>query len=84
MWFLISYHVYSVNNLVCVLIRDQSGWKNITQCMAATRCKTTLSSSSAEDNMALHCRFVCEGTVEERIIKLQEQKLQLAQNVLSG
>ena len=58
--------------------------ENIAQYMAATRCKTTLSSSSAEDNMALHCRFVCEGTVEERIIKLQEQKLQLAQNVLSG
>ena len=57
-----------------------------TQCMAAAvkpPCSAEVS-GSAEDNMTMYCRFVCEGTVEERIIKLQEQKLQLAQNVLSG
>ena len=29
-------------------------------------------------------RFVCEGTVEEKISTLQAKKKELAQNVLSG
>lgn len=29
-------------------------------------------------------RFVCDGTVEEKISTLQEKKKELAQNVLSG
>ena len=30
------------------------------------------------------CRFVCQETVEEKILQLQEKKLQLSRNVLSG
>lgn len=30
------------------------------------------------------CRFVCEGTVEDKIATLQMKKKELAQNVLSG
>lgn len=29
-------------------------------------------------------RFFCKGTVEEIILKLQEKKLEIAQNVLTG
>ncbi len=29
-------------------------------------------------------KFVCASTIEERILKLQEQKLQLASNVMTG
>ena len=29
-------------------------------------------------------KFVCEGTVEERILMLQKKKLELAQSVLDG
>ena len=29
-------------------------------------------------------KFVCVGTIEERILNLQKQKLQLASNVMTG
>lgn len=35
-------------------------------------------------NFLFFLRFVCEGTVEEKILQLQKRKKGLAQQVLSG
>lgn len=34
--------------------------------------------------LSVFFRFICEGTIEERIEKLQEQKKGVANNILSG
>jgi SNF2 family DNA or RNA helicase len=34
--------------------------------------------------VCLRFRFVCEKSIEQRICKIQEEKLKLAENVLTG
>lgn len=34
--------------------------------------------------ISFHFRFICVNTIEERIKTLQERKLEIARNVLSG
>lgn len=36
------------------------------------------------DYLLIFFRFVCEGTVEEKILQLQEKKRDLAKQILSG
>ena len=54
-------------------------WNPALEVQAADRCHRV----GQPRDVVIH-KFVTEGSVEERILKLQEQKLLLAKNVLEG
>lgn len=39
---------------------------------------------SDDDFLFIFCRFLCDDTIERRIEKIQENKLQIANQVLTG
>ena len=54
-------------------------WNPAVEEQAADRCHRV----GQTRDVFIH-KFVCRGTIEERILRLQEQKLQLASNVMTG
>ena len=54
-------------------------WNPALEVQAADRCHRV----GQKRDVFIH-KFVCESTVEERILQLQHQKLMLAKNVLDG
>lgn len=54
-------------------------WNPALEQQAADRCHRVGQSR----DVYIH-KFVCEGTIEQRILNLQQEKLELARNVLAG
>ena len=54
-------------------------WNPALEVQAADRCHRV----GQKRDVFIH-KFICEGTVEERILSLQEKKLSMAKNVLEG
>ena len=54
-------------------------WNPALEMQAADRCHRV----GQNRDVHIH-KFVCSGTVEERILQLQTKKLELAKNVLDG
>ena len=54
-------------------------WNPALEAQAADRCHRM----GQKRDVFVH-KFICEGTVEERILLLQQKKLMLAKNILEG
>ena len=54
-------------------------WNPALEVQAADRCHRV----GQLRDVYIH-KFICQGTVEERILQLQQRKIQLAKNVLEG